>query len=91
MWSEQEGGEKTLHTSKQSLDVLHASCGALTISQHCLNLTGLLVIRQIDNTSPGGAPGGKLVPGSHRDANLDTSHQTFQQRRSENQGGHSSP
>ena len=22
--------------------------------------------RQIDNTSPGGAPGGKLVPGSHK-------------------------
>ena len=27
-------------------------------------LNGLLVIRQIDNTSPGGAPGEKLVPGS---------------------------
>ena len=27
-----------------------------------LNLNGLLVIRHIDNTSPGGAPGGKLVP-----------------------------
>ena len=44
-----------------------------------LNLNGLLVIQQIDNTSPGGgggAPGGKLVPGSHkksRDANLDNS------------------
>ena len=44
---------------------------------------GLLVIRQIDNTSPGGAPGGKLVIRTH-------SHQTFQQKRSENQGGHSS-
>ena len=34
-----------------------------------LNLNGLLVTRQIDNTSPGGgggAPGGKFVPGSHR-------------------------
>ena len=30
-----------------------------------LNLNGLLVIRQTDNTSPGGVPGGKLVPGSH--------------------------
>ena len=39
---------------------------------HGLNLNGLLVIRQIDNTSPGGAPGGKLVPGSTRDAILDT-------------------
>ena len=47
-----------------------------------LNLNGLLVTRQIDNTSPGCVPGGKLVPGSHK---------TFQQRRSENQGGHSSP
>ena len=28
-----------------------------------LNLNGLLVTRQIDNTSPGVAPGGKLVPG----------------------------
>ena len=26
-----------------------------------LNLKGLLVTRHIDNTSPGGAPGGKLV------------------------------
>ena len=29
-------------------------------------LNGLLVTRQIDNTSPGVAPGGKSVPGSHR-------------------------
>ena len=29
-------------------------------------LNGLLVIRQTDNTSPEGAPGGKLVPGSHK-------------------------
>ena len=29
-------------------------------------LNGLLVIRQIDNTSLGGEPGGKLVPGSHK-------------------------
>ena len=35
-----------------------------------LNLNGLLVIRQIDNTSPGGAPGGKLVPGSHKRCEL---------------------
>ena len=31
------------------------------------SLNGLLVIRQNDNISPGGsAPGGKLVPGSHK-------------------------
>ena len=35
-----------------------------------LNLNGLLVIRQIDNTSPGGAPGEKLVPGSHKRCEL---------------------
>ena len=35
-----------------------------------LNLNGLLVIRQIDNISPGGAPGGKLVPGSHKRCEL---------------------
>ena len=35
-----------------------------------LNLNGLLVIRQIDNTSLGGAPGGKLVPGSHKRCEL---------------------
>ena len=38
-----------------------------------LNLNGLLVTRQIDNTSPGGgggAPGGKLVPGSHKRCEL---------------------
>ena len=28
------------------------------------------MIRQIDNTSPGGAPGGKLVPGSHKRCEL---------------------
>ena len=31
-----------------------------------LNLNGLPVTRQIDNTSPGGAPGGKSVPGFHK-------------------------
>ena len=31
-----------------------------------LNLNSLLVKRQTDNTSPGGALGGKLVPGSHK-------------------------
>ena len=40
-----------------------------------LNLNGLLVTRQIDNTSPGGggggvAPEGKLVPGSHKRCEL---------------------
>ena len=36
-----------------------------------LNLNGLLVTRQIDNTSPGGgAPGGKLVPGSNKRCEL---------------------
>ena len=35
-----------------------------------LNLNGLLVICQIDNTSPWGAPGGKLVPGSHKRCKL---------------------
>ena len=46
----------------------------MVIEEKCanLNLNGLLVIRQIDNTSlgggggGGGAPGGKLVPGSHK-------------------------
>ena len=39
-----------------------------SISDHSvnLNLYGLLVIRQIEYTSPGGAPGGILVPGSHK-------------------------
>ena len=40
------------------------------------------MIRQIDNPSPGGVPGGKLVPGSHKRCELGHSHQTFQQRRS---------
>ena len=38
-----------------------------------LNLNGLLVTRQIDNTSPGGgggAPVGKLVPGSNKRCEL---------------------
>ena len=35
-----------------------------------LNLNGLLVIRQIDNTSPGGAPRGKLVPAPHKRCEL---------------------
>ena len=38
-------------------------------------LNRLLVTCQIDNTSPGGVPGGKSVPGSQpltRDVNLDT-------------------
>ena len=30
-----------------------------------LNLNGLLVTGQTDNTSAGGAPQGKSVPGSH--------------------------
>ena len=37
-------------------------------------MNGLLVTRQIDNTSPrgvgGGAPGGKLVPGSNKRCEL---------------------
>ena len=33
-------------------------------------LNGLLVIRQIDNTSPGDATGGKLVPSSHKRCKL---------------------
>ena len=39
-----------------------------------MNLNGLLVTRQIDNISPGGggggAPGGKLVLGSHKRCEL---------------------
>ena len=35
-----------------------------------LNRNGLLVMRQIDNISPGGAPGGKLVSGSHKRCEL---------------------
>ena len=37
-----------------------------------LNLNGLLVTRQIDNISPGGggAPGVRLVPGSHKRCEL---------------------
>ena len=42
--------------------------------QNNLNLNGLLVTRQTDNTSPVGgggvAPGGKLVPGSHKRCEL---------------------
>ena len=37
-----------------------------------LNLNGLLVTRQIDNTSPGGGAAGILVPGSRNRRNLDT-------------------
>ena len=36
----------------------------------CLNRNGLLVTCQIDNTSPGGAPWGKSVPGSHKRCNF---------------------
>ena len=43
----------------------------LRLHQSDLNLNGLLVTRQIDNTSPGGAPGGKSLALT-RDANLDT-------------------
>ena len=35
-----------------------------------LNLNGLLVTRQIDNTSPGGVPEGKSVPGSRKRCEL---------------------
>ena len=35
-----------------------------------INLNGLLVTRQTDNTSPGGAPGGKSVPDSHKRCKL---------------------
>ena len=35
-----------------------------------VNLNGLLVTRQIDNTSPGGAPEGKSVPGSYKRCKL---------------------
>ena len=38
--------------------------------QDYLNLNGLLVTRQIDNTSPGGAPGGNSGPGSHKRCKL---------------------
>ena len=41
------------------------------LDYHILNLNGLRVICQIDNTSPkGGGPGGKLVPGSHKRCKL---------------------
>ena len=57
-----------------------------------LNLNGLLVIRQIDNTSPGGCGRREISPWLSQEMRTWThSHQTFQQRRSENQGGHSSP
>ena len=35
------------------------------------HLNGLLVTRQTDNASIGGAPGGKLVPGSHKRCDLE--------------------
>ena len=35
-----------------------------------LNLNGLLMTRQIVNTLPGDAPGGKLVPGIHKRCEL---------------------
>ena len=37
-------------------------------------MNGLLVTRQIDNSSPCGAPGGKLAPGSHKRCELGGSH-----------------
>ena len=36
------------------------------------NQNSLLVIRQIDNHSPGAVKGGKLVPSPHKNANFDT-------------------
>ena len=58
-----------------------------------LNLNGVLVTRQTDNISQGGAPGGKLVPGSHKRHKLGhTVIRHFSRGdRTENQGGHSSP
>ena len=57
-----------------------------------LNLNGLLVIRQIDNTSSGGVPGGKLVPGSQNRCKLGhTVIRHFSRGGQENQGGYFSP
>ena len=54
-----------------------------------LNLNSLLVKRQTDNTSPGGALGGKLVPGSHK--RCEFGHTIIiQQRKTVIQGGYSS-
>ena len=36
----------------------------------CAYLNGLLMTGQVDNTSPGGGPGGKSVPGSHKRCKL---------------------
>ena len=42
-----------------------------SVKSALLNLNGLLVTRQIDNTSAGwGAPEEKLVPGSHKRCEL---------------------
>ena len=52
----------------------HTICSNVILNEQILNLNlnGLLVTRQIDNTSPGGGgvPGGKLVPGSHKRCEL---------------------
>ena len=61
-----------------------------------LNLNGLLVICQIDNLSlvvgGGGGARREISPWLSQEMRTWTrSHQTFQHRRSENQGGHSSP
>ena len=47
-------------------------CPLIGDEEDDLNVNGLLVTRQIDNTSPGGgvASGGKLVPGSHKKCEL---------------------
>ena len=57
-----------------------------------LNLNGLLVIRQIDNISPGGECARREIsPWLSQEMRIWThSHQTFPQRRSKNQAGHSS-
>ena len=64
-----------------------------------LNLNGLLVTRQIDNTTRGWGVGGgggcarsEIGPWLLQEMRtLTHSHQTFQQTSQENQGGHSSP
>ena len=57
-----------------------------------LNLNGLLVIRQIDNTWPGVCARREITPWLSQEMRTWThSHQTFQQKRSENLGGHSIP
>ena len=57
-----------------------------------LNLNGLLVARQTDYTSPVGCAMREISSWLSQDIRTWTHrHQTFQQRRSENQRGHPSP